>query len=318
MKKISVVIPVFNNRETVGETLQRIINLHENKLETFALEVVFIDDGSSDGSWDELLRIQSLKPRIVSLAKLSRNFGQVYAILAGYELSTGDAVITISADLQDPISLIDEMVAKWNEGNEVVIAHRAARNDDVSASLFSKIAYGIARKANPNIPPGGFDYLLMSRRVIDLLKCFEGRHRFFQGDVLWAGLPTAFIPYVRERRPYGKSGWTFSRKFKYFIDLLIDSSYLPVRAMSVLGISTAFAGFVYAGVIVLSWFMRGTPFQGWAPLMIITLVIGGAIMTMLGVIGEYMWRLYDDIKKRPLYVFHQVKSTLDYKGLENE
>lgn len=301
-KLISVVVPVYQNRETVGETCLRVLQVREQSFPHLDIEVVFVDDGAQDGSWEELERIQVENPDHVSLVKLSRNFGQVSAILAGYEAAHGDAVITISADLQDPVSVMAQMVSHWEKGQEIVIAHRESRDDDVAATFFSRIAYGFARRANPRIPVGGFDYLLLSRRATGLITSFSGRHRFFQGDVLWLGLPTTFIPYARECRKHGKSGWTFAKKFKYFTDLILDSSYLPIRLMSSLGFLTASAGLLYALVIVVAWFRSQTPFAGWAPLMVTLLIVGGLIMMMLGIIGEYVWRIYDDVKERPLYI----------------
>ena len=310
-KRISVVIPVFQNCETVSETCLRVLQVREQSFPHLDIEIVFVDDGSQDGSWKELERVRAENLEHVSLVKLSRNFGQVSAILAGYEAAQGDAIITISADLQDPVGLMAQMVTHWEGGQEIVIAHRRSRDDPAAATLFSRIAYGFARRANPRIPTGGFDYLLLSRRAVDLLCSFNGRHRFFQGDVLWLGLPTTFIPYARERRVHGKSGWTFSKKFKYFTDLMLDSSYLPIRLMSSLGFLTASAGLMYALVIVVTWFRHQTPFQGWAPIMVTLLIVGGMIMMMLGIIGEYLWRIYDDIKQKPLYVVERQFSMSD-------
>lgn len=304
-KLVSVVVPVYQNRETVGETCTRVLQVREQSFPHLDVEIVFVDDGSLDGSWKELERVRAETPGQVSLVKLSRNFGQVGAILAGYEAAQGEAIITLSADLQDPVGVMAQMVAHWEKGQEIVIAHRVSRDDDATATLFSRIAYGFARRANPRIPAGGFDYLLLSRRATELMRSFNGRHRFFQGDVLWLGLPTTFIPYARERRTHGKSGWTFAKKFKYFTDLILDSSYLPIRLMSSLGFLTASAGLIYTVVIVVAWFRSQTPFTGWAPIMITILIVGGLIMMMLGVIGEYLWRIYDDIKKRPLYIVEQ-------------
>jgi dolichol-phosphate mannosyltransferase len=301
-KRLSVVVPVYQNRETVGETCLRVLQIGEQSFPHLDVEIVFVDDGSQDGSWVELERVRAENPDHVSLVKLSRNFGQVSAILAGYKAAHGDAIITISADLQDPVSVMAQMVSYWEKGQEIVIAHRESRDDDAAATLFSRIAYGVARRANPRIPVGGFDYLLLSRRAAELLCSFNGRHRFFQGDVLWLGLPSTFIPYARERRKHGKSGWTFSKKFKYFTDLILDSSYLPIRLMSSIGFLTASAGLIYAVVIVGAWFQGQTPFAGWAPIMITILIVGGLIMIMLGIIGEYLWRIYDDVKERPLYI----------------
>lgn len=302
---LSVVVPVFRNRETLLATFEGVLRTRDQSFPAWQLEVVFVDDGSEDGSWDEIHRVRAVYPSQVRGIRLSRNFGQVSAILAGYEAARGDAIVTLSADLQDPPAVIAQMVAHWDSGCEVVIAHREARDDDLPATFFSRVAYGAARAANPRMPQGGFDYLLLSRRATQILLSFRGRHRFFQGDVLWIGLPTAFVPYARQKRPVGRSGWTFARKFKYFTDLILDSSYLPIRLMSATGIVTALLGLAYALVIVWTWLVHRTPFEGWAPLMVSQLVIGGLIMAMLGIIGEYLWRIYDDVKTRPMYVVQE-------------
>jgi dolichol-phosphate mannosyltransferase len=278
---ISVVVPVFRNRPTVFATFEGVLAVHEAALPDLDFEMILVDDGSDDGSWDELQRLQQAHPKHVRLLKLARNFGQLSAILAGYEAARGDAIVTLSADLQDPPAVIGQMVDNWRKGSEIVIAHRESRDDDVASTLFSRLAYGIARRANPRIPQGGFDYLLLSRRAAHLLLSFKGRHRFFQGDVLWLGLPTTFLPYARQKRPVGRSGWSFAKKFKYFTDLILDSSYLPIRLMSSVGFLTALAGLVYAVVIVFAWFHQSTPFSGWAPIMITQLIVGGLIMMML-------------------------------------
>ncbi len=299
---LSVVVPVFRNAPTVLPTFEGVLAVRNQHFPDLDLEMVLVDDGSSDDSWDAMLRLHAAYPAHVRLLKLSRNFGQVSAILAGYETARGDAIVTLSADLQDPPELIAQMVTHWREGSEVVIAHRESRDDDAAATLFSGLAYGIARRANPRIPRGGFDYLLLSRRAVQLLISFKGRHRFFQGDVMWLGFPTTFLPYMRQKRPVGRSGWSFAKKFKYFTDLVLDSSYFPIRLMSSLGFLTAIAGLVYAMVIVFAWFHNETPFSGYAPIMITQLIVGGLIMMMLGVVGEYIWRIYDDVKQRPLYI----------------
>lgn len=299
---LSVVVPVFRNHGTLRITFENILSVRDQRFPELNLEVVFVDDGSDDDSWDELTNLQKLYPGLISLVKLSTNFGQVIAIIAGYDAAQGDAMITLSADLQDPATLIADMVKHWRSGSEVVVAHRIAREDDFASAIFSRIAYAFARSANPKIPVGGFDYLLLSRRAAKLLCSFEGRHRFFQGDVMWLGLPTAFIPYQRQRRPLGRSGWSFSKKVKYFTDLILASSYLPIRMMSTLGFLTALIGLSYAAVVIWLWFNQETPFPGYVPLMVTLLVVSGMIMMMLGMIGEYLWRIYDDVKRRPLYI----------------
>lgn len=299
---LSVVIPVYNNEPSLETLCANLLEMHRGIAAEADLEIVMVDDGSGDRSWDKIVQLREKHPGVVAGVHLSRNFGQLAAILAGYRHAQGDAVVTISADLQDPTSLIPEMFGRWREGMEIVVAHRSDRKDAWSASFASRLAYAIARAANEKMPRGGFDYLLMSRRALETLLSFRGRHRFFQGDVLWMGYPTAFIPYVREQRPHGKSSWTLSRKFKYFIDLVVDSSYLPIRAMSGVGFLVAIGGIAYAALIVYAWAMHRTPFEGWAPIMVVVLVIGGLIMVMLGILGEYLWRLYDDVRAKPLYL----------------
>jgi polyisoprenyl-phosphate glycosyltransferase len=302
---LSIVIPVYNNEPSLEPLCADLLAMHGAIASECDLEIVMVNDGSADLSWDRIAALRARHPGVVTGVKLSRNFGQLSAILAGYEHAAGDAVVTISADLQDPTSLIPQMFRRWREGMDIVVAHRSDREDAWSASFSSRIAYAIARKANAQMPAGGFDYLLMSRRALLTLLSFRGRHRFFQGDVLWMGYPTAFIPYVRAKRLHGKSAWTLSRKLKYFIDLVVDSSYLPIRAMSGVGFLVAIMGIGYAGLIVYSWAMHRTPFEGWAPIMVVVLVIGGLIMMMLGILGEYLWRLYDDIRGKPLFLVQQ-------------
>jgi hypothetical protein len=147
--------------------------------------------------------------------------------------------------------------------------------------------------------------VLMARRVVDSFNSIEVRNRFFQGDLLWMGYKTTFIPYTRAKRTIGRSQYTFAKRLKNSLDAILDSSYLPIRFISVAGASTAFLGFLYALNIAWTRFRHGTPFTGWAPIMILLLVIGGMLMLMLGIIGEYVWRIYDEVKKKPNYVIRE-------------
>ena len=308
---ISVVVPVFNNEPSIDTTVSRIMVDVARALPGDTVELVLVDDGSADGSWRRIVAAKDAYPRNVVAVRLSRNFGQVAAVLAGFKTCSGNAAVMVSADLQDPLDLIPKMVELWKGGTEIVIAHRADRHDSALATVVSKVAYSVARAANPRMPKGGFDYLLLSRRALETLLSFRGRHRFFQGDVLWMGFTTSYIPYERMKRERGKSGWTLTKTLKYFIDLMLDSSYLPIRVMSAVGILFALAGVAYAAVIVYSWTAHRTPFEGWAPIMVLLLVIGGATMLMLGILGEYLWRLYDDVRDKPLYLTQEVITRAD-------
>jgi dolichol-phosphate mannosyltransferase len=297
--KLSFLIPVFRNEGSIIPTYQRlkelILHLHHD------YEFVFVNDGSDDNSQEELLSLYEKDSRVKVLS-FSRNFGQVAAIIAGLKETTGDAVISMSADLQEPIALIESMIVKWQLGNEIVICHRIDREDSFIANNASKLFYKMMQYVNPKMPKGGFDFLLIDKKAVEVLNQIDERNRFFQGDILWLGYNVAFIPYSRLKRTIGKSQWTLSKKLKYFIDGLLNTSYIPIRLISLLGIIFSLFGFMYAIDIAYNRFINNTPFNGWAPIMILILIIGGLIMLMLGVIGEYVWRTYDETRKRPLYI----------------
>ncbi len=301
MSLISYVVPVYNNQGSIRATWESIRALFSAALCAHRYEIVFVDDGSRDASFEEMQSVARDDPN-VRLIRFTRNFGQVPAITAGYAHASGEAVISMSADLQDPADLTVDMVEAWTRGSEIAVGYRQDREDSFGARLFSRLAYGALRLSNPNIPEGGFDFVLMGRRAVDAYLSYRGRNRFYQGDILWAGYRTTFIPYVRRRREVGKSQYTFAKKLKLFFDFLLDGSYLPIRIMSMVGGLTALAGLIYSAVIVSAWLLSETPFVGWAPLMIAILIVGGIIMMMLGVIGEYLWRILDEVKNKPLYV----------------
>jgi glycosyltransferase involved in cell wall biosynthesis len=297
--KLSFVIPVYRNEGSIVETYEKTVALMAQLPSDY--EFVFINDGSDDNSIEELLVLHN-KDACVKVISFSRNFGQVSALIAGLKEVTGDATIIMSADLQEPIELIDEMIKKWKSGNEIVIGYRIDREDGFIANKTSIIFYRLMKYVNSKMPKGGFDFMLIDKKALYSLNQIDERNRFFQGDVLWLGFNTVFIPYTRLKRRVGKSQWTLSKKMKYFIDGLLNTSYAPIRIMSFLGIIFSFFGFIYAVVIAYNRIINNTPFNGWAPIMIIILIIGGLIMLMLGIIGEYVWRTYDETRKRPLYI----------------
>ena len=298
---ISFVIAVYHNEGSISITHEKIQSVFAHQLTEHDYEIIFVDDGSKDGSLDEILRLKEQDHRIKAIT-FTRNFGQMAAMLAGFKEATGDAVINISADLQDPAELIPQMIEKWQGGSEIVICYRTDRSDPLVAKLFSRLAYGVLRISLPQIPPGGFDFVLMDRKVMDSFNAIDVRHRFFQGDLLWAGFHTSFIPYVRQKRTIGTSQYNFGKKLKNFLDAVLDASYLPIRFISLVGIITSALGVLYSVSIVFSWLRGETPFTGWAPIMIVMLLLGGLIMVMLGVIGEYVWRINEEVRKRPNYV----------------
>lgn len=301
MRLISYVIPVYNNAGALGPTWEAIKSLFDGPLAEHRFEVIFVNDGSRDASLAEIRALAAADPRITALS-FTRNFGQLAAMLAGYHHAQGDAVINMSADLQDPAELTVDMVRQWESGCDVVVGYRQEREDSLPARMFSRLAYAAVRSGNRDVPAGGFDFVLMSRKALVLFLSLKGRNRFFQGDVLWAGFRTAFLPYTRRKRTIGKSQYTFSKKLKLFFDFVLDSSYLPIRIMSFGGFLLAMLGVLYATAIIGSWLLHRTPFTGWAPIMVVLLITTGALMLMLGIIGEYVWRILDEVKSKPLYV----------------
>lgn len=298
-KLISFVIPVYRNAGSLEPSYLRIKDLLL-KYE-YEFEIIFVNDGSDDRSLIELIALNQKDDRI-RVISFSRNFGQVAAITAGFRAAVGDCCVLISADLQDPIEKVAEMIAAWQAGTEIAICFRAEREDGLVARMSSALFYRLIKIATPKMPEGGFDFLLLDKKALIEYNNLDERNRFFQGDILWLGFNVMFIPYNRQKRTIGKSQWSFSKKLKYFIDGLLNTSYIPIRMMTGLGLLTAMTGFLYTLIIIYNRFMNHVPFSGWAPIMVLILVIGGILMLMLGIIGEYMWRTYDESRKRPLYI----------------
>ncbi len=305
---ISFVIPVYQNKGSLKPTHKKISELFEQFLNQYNCEFVFVNDGSSDGSIQELYELADLD-KSVKIISFSRNFGQLPAIAAGMKYANGDAGIIMSADMQDPPELIAEMITKWENGSEVVICNRKERDDDWIAETTSKIFYSIMKKLIKNMPEGGFDFIFLSRKAMDQYNKIDERNRFLQGDILWLGFAISFIPYQRVKRVDGKSQWTISKKVKYFIDGILNTSYLLIRAMSLTGLFVSILGFIFSIVVIYSRIKHQTPFPGYAPIVILLLIMGGFIMIMLGIIGEYIWRIYDETRKRPYYIIDKTINT---------
>lgn len=304
----SIIIPVYFNEGCLQTTFttikQQVIDQNPGR----RAELIFVDDGSRDNSLTELLELQHSNPELVKVIKFTRNFGQVQAILAGFRLAGGKCVINISADLQDPPELINEMLAlHFDEGYEIVICSRESREETWFRRLTSQLFYNLMKKLSfPNMPEKGFDFALLGDKVKNFMLEQGEANPFFQGQILWSGYPLKFIPYTRVDRKIGKSRWTLSKKIKYLLDGVLGYSYFPIRMMSVAGAIVAISGFIYALAIFIDFFARGNPVQGWAPLMILLLLLSGVQMLMLGIIGEYLWRTLDEVKKRPGYIIEKI------------
>ena len=310
---LSIVVPIYYNEENIPVTWSALRSTLENLPGEIDWEVVFVDDGSGDASFDALLALREREPGRIRLVKLSRNFGQVPAILAGLEQARGDCCVVMSADLQDPPELILEMVARWRGGErKIVLANRENREDGLFASMASRIFYRLMRRyAIPNMPEGGFDYFLIDRCVIDIVNRTDEQNSFLQGQVLWTGFEPEVIPYTRRRREIGISRWTLAKKVKYFVDGFVSYSETPIRLITLLGVIVSILSFAYASLILVGKLFWRIPVEGWAPIMIVLLMLGGIQLVMLGVIGEYLWRNNQETRKRPTFVVESTFDSLD-------
>lgn len=306
----SIIIPVYFNESSLMTLFSRIKEAVIEKNPERKFELIFIDDGSSDLSYNVLKNIKNENSNLVKVIKFSRNFGQVFAISAGYNLAKGQSIINISADLQDPPELINDMLdCYFNKNNsvEIVICSRSGRDESWYRRKTSSIFYKIINKLSfSNMPLGGFDFVLISRKVLKVILKDRETNPFWQGQILWTGYKTKFINYQRLKRESGITKWTFSKKFKYLIDGVLSYSYFPIRIMSVLGIIISLSGFLYALIIIVMKIIGNVPFKGWAPIMILILILSGIQMLMLGIIGEYLWRTLDQVRGRQQYIIEEV------------
>lgn len=306
MQIVSFVIPVFNNEGSLDLTYSGIRDLFNTSLSDFDYEFVFVDDGSGDRSLEKLLELRE-KDKKVRVIKLSRNWGQGNAAQCGLKNSNGDIVVKMSADLQEPIADIPKFVLAINEGNDIVVCYRKERSDSFIADNTSRFFYFLMRVGNPKMPKGGFDFYVINKKALKQLNSINARNRFLPGDILWMGFNVKYMPYKRLPRKIGKSQQHLWKKVKIFIDGLIYTSYLPIRTMTFLGGLTAISGLIYMVYLIIrrtiSLNTNPNPeHMGWSSLMVLNLMIGGMIMLMLGVIGEYLWRIHDQTRNRPDFI----------------
>lgn len=271
-------------------------------------ELVFVDDGSGDASWRIMNQIRDMDEN-VRLVKLSRNFGEHAALLAGLSVCTGDCAVTKQADLQEDSTLILEMYESWKKGNKVVLAVRRSRDENAVKVFFSNMYYALVRKfVNKRMPSGGCDCYLIDRQVIEVLERLEEKNSSLTLQVLWAGFQTDMVYFDRKDREKGKSRWTFAKKFKLVLDSMMSFSYVPIRLMSFVGIAFNIGAVALFISVLVEYFTTGTPIAGWSSLMCVVLCSSGLILLMLGILGEYVWRALDAARTRPPFIIDVVKT----------
>lgn len=305
MSKLSIVIPVYYNEDTLELLYEDLKKKVLGKLEEY--EIVFVDDGSGDDSWNVMNRLRE-KDRCIKCVKLSRNFGEHAALLAGLSASSGDCAVTKQADLQEDSTLILEMYESWKRGNKVVLAIRKERKENPVKVFFANLYYKIIRgMVNKNMPAGGCDCYLVDRKVIEVLERLDEKNSSLTLQVMWVGFQTDMVYFVRQDREIGKSRWTLSKKVKLVFDSVMSFSYFPLRFMSGLGIVFNLIAFALLVSVFVEKFTKDVPIAGWASLMCVILCASGLLMLMLGILGEYIWRTLDAARTRPPYIVDEVK-----------
>ena len=306
---LSIVVPVYFNELNLPDTIPQLLAL-EPHLTGMRLELVFVDDGSEDRSLAVLREFQAQHPDRIKVLKLSRNFGSMAAVQAGLAAASGDCVGMIAADLQDPPELFIEMVGHWMRGVKAVFAVRQSREDKLGERVFARAYYALIRRfALKDYPRGGFDFFLIDRDVVREVNRVREKNTNLMSLIFWLGYRPVLIPYVRRARTKGVSRWTTAKKIKLFVDSFVAFSYAPIRILSVTGILFALSAFLYGGFVFVSWAFAGIPVKGYAPIVILLAFTAGVQMTMLGVLGEYLWRALDEIRRRPAYVVDEVFDT---------
>src|SRR6476646_1234348 len=303
MALISVVVPIFNEQETLPELRRRVTAAMDSSGDDW--ELILVNDGSRDASPQMMRDMHEQDPRIKSIF-LSRNFGHQPAVTAGIHHARGDCVVLIDGDLQDPPEVIPDMVAKWKEGNQVVLGERRSRADAGTRGIGFRLFYPIFRRISdlPSAPDAGI-FGLMDRRVVDEFNKLPERNRFIPGLRSWLGFEQATVLYDRNDRAAGKPKQTLRKLIRYAMDGMISFSYKPLRAAAYLGLLVSISAFGLGTFYVITFFTMHKPVTGFTTTIVSVLFLGGVQLVSIGVLGEYIGRIYEEIKQRPLYVVQE-------------
>ena len=306
MKTLSIIIPVYYNDTSLPLLFEKLSILKNVLLQKSVLiELIFIDDGSLDNSWNLLCSFKKQSGGLIKLIKLSRNFGSYNAVKAGLDFVTGDCFCILSADLQDPPELIVVIVEKWISGSKYVICERESREDSFLSKFFACIYYKILRLLAIPYPKNGFDLALMDAIMLPYLQK-SGKNTHLQMFAYSLGFKPEIIHYHRNKRQGSQSRWTFSKKFNLFINVVLSFSRVFVRAISITGFTIATLGFMYGAFILLSNALFGAEVKGFTTLATLITFFSGLIILMLGIIAEYVWRIHDQVTLFPQSVIEEL------------
>jgi dolichol-phosphate mannosyltransferase len=299
---LTVVVPVFNETDNVQPMHQALADAAASE-PGIDWEFLFVEDGSTDETFAKLFALSQLDAR-VKVVRLSRNFGSHVGAAAGLDYANGDAAVIMAGDMQDHPREIPRMIAKWREGYHVVLANRATRQDSWAtkfmARMFARVIRRIALPAYPLNGTGSF--CLLDRKVINVLNAFPERNRMTFGLILSAGFSVTQIEYDRLSRHSGVSKWSFRQKVRHLANTVLSFSSWPIRMASLTGFAIAALSFVYALYLVASILIFGSQVEGWASIVVLLLLLSGIQLAVLGMLGEYIWRIADEVRQRPLFI----------------
>lgn len=310
-KKVTIITPLLNEEDNI-EIFYKTISKVVEKIKGFQFSFLFVDDGSKDKTW-EILGKLAKKNKNISAIKLSRNFGSYVALPAGLEIAylkkKSDYFVMTTVDLQNPPELLPKLIERGKTGARIVFGTRAERNEGMS-SFFANIFWSLIRRfALPNAPKGGTDYCLIDNKVAgDIVSSGEKNSHIFN-YIVWLGYRQETIPFHRRKIKGRRSRWTVSKKIKLLIDTFVSFSYAPIRTVTYIGFSISILGFLYAVMIIIRRIVYGLAIEGWSSLMVVTLLISGVQLIMLGVVAEYLWRTFDSVRSRPMYLIDEEINT---------
>lgn len=316
-KILSIVAPAYNEGDSLEEFYSRLTNA-TNDLD-LQLEIIYVNDGSVDSTF-EVMQAQHNKDPRVTVVNLSRNFGKEIALTAGLDFAVGDAVVVIDTDLQDPPELIPELVNKWLGGYDVVNAKRIKRKGEgwfkkLTSYLYYRFLYQLS---DIKIPKDTGDFRLLSRKAVDALLTLREKHRYMKGLFTWVGYSQAEITYERDERYAGKTKWNFWALLNLAFEGLTSFSVIPLRLASITGVLSALIALVFGVLIIVKKFIYGDPVAGYPSLVVLITFIGGIQLLALGVIGEYLGRVFNETKNRPLYLVDEVYSSEYLSNIDEE
>lgn len=299
---LSVITPAFNEENNLEPLYQQLAQVMNDLKVNW--EWILVDDHSTDRT-PEIARLLQKKNSNIKIFRFSKNFGSHLAIRCGLDQCSGQAAVVLASDLQDDPSVIQNLFQEWKKGAPIIWAARDPKRIQ-KFSLFSKVYYRVMRDwvGLKGIPQYGADFFMIDRQVVEALKKFSESNASIFALISWLGFSQTTVFYQKKERRSGRSGWTFEKKIKLFIDSVASFSYFPIRLISVVGFLVALAGFAYA-ILILGYVFAGERPAGWASLMVVLLVVGGLQMLMMGVLGEYLWRALDESRKRPKYILEQ-------------